>query len=348
MEDLVEIIRLEIIPINMHRLLRKSVPLILVPGIVHLISSCNEKQDSTTVGTSEITVITQTRAVSGGYVYSRNNRTVSSRGVCWSTTANPTILDYKTSNGKDTGNFISIITGLRPNTAYYLRAYITNTKDTLYGEIKSFTTPDYGSVRDIEGNEYKTITIGTQTWMLKNLCTTRFKDDTPIAQVSDSAKWASITTPAYCWYKNDEAAFESTYGALYNWFTVNTGKLCPEGWHAPSDDEWNILTSIYGGEKVAGGKLKERGMSYWVDPNSGATNESGFTALPGGFRYHDGVFFDLGFGGYWWSTEQHSTSDAFFRFIYYKDSAVFRFNNRKRNGFSVRCVRDKETILPVK
>lgn len=296
------------------------------------------------VSTSEISMITQTRAISGGYIYTRNTRSITARGVCWSTLANPTILEHKTVNGKDTGNFTSIITGLRPKTTYYLRAYVIHGQDTSYGDIKSFSTAYYGSITDIDGNEYKTITIGTQTWMLRNLSTTRFKDGTPIPLVTDSARWASLTTPAYCWYKNDEAAFKSTYGALYNWFAVNTGKLCPGGWHAPSDDEWSILTSVLGGEKVAGGKLKESGISFWVEPNTGGTNESGYTALPGGFRYHDGVFFDLGFGGYWWSTEQYNNSDAFFRFIYYMDSTVFRFNNRKRNGFSVRCVKDKETI----
>jgi uncharacterized protein (TIGR02145 family) len=221
-----------------------------------------------------------------------------------------------------------------------LRAYVIGGTDTIYGNVISFSTLDYGTVTDIEGNEYKTITIGTQIWMMKNLRTTRYNDGTAIPLVTDSAAWASLSTPAYSWYKNDEAAFKSTYGALYNWHTVNTGKLCPGGWHAPSDDEWTILTSNLGGESVAGGKLKEPGISYWVEPNEGATNESGFSALPGGFRYHDGVFFDLGFGGYWWSSEQYNSSDAFFRFLYYKDSTVFRFNNRKRNGFSVRCLQD--------
>ena len=308
--------------------------------LIYISFSCANEPGLITVTTANASVITQTAAVTGGNVHARSSGKILAKGVCWSTGGEPTILDNKTINGKDTGSFVSILTGLRPRTEYYIRSYVIKESDTVYGNVIKFTTQDYGSVTDIEGNEYKTITIGTQTWMMKNLRTTKYKDGTAIRLIKDSASWASLTTPAYCWYKNDEAAFKSTYGALYNWYTVTTGKLCPAGWHAPSDDEWNILTSNLGGELIAGGKLKERGTSYWVEPNTGATNESGFSALPGGFRYHDGVFFDLGFGGYWWSSKQYSTGDAFFRFLYYMDSTAFRFNNRKKNGFSVRCLQD--------
>jgi len=195
-------------------------------------------------------------------------------------------------------------------------------------------------VKDIEGNEYNTIKIGIQTWMVKNLKTTRYNDGKPIALVTDSAAWAALTTPGYCWYENDASSFKPLYGALYNGYAANTGKLCPTGWHVPDDKDWTILTNYLGGESVAGSKLKEPGTSYWVSPNTGATNESGFTALPGGLRYHDGSFHDFGFSGYWWSSTEYSAERSFFRYMDYEYTNVFRFNNLKKIGFSARCIRD--------
>jgi uncharacterized protein (TIGR02145 family) len=196
------------------------------------------------------------------------------------------------------------------------------------------------SVSDIDGNEYKVVTIGNRDWMAMNLKTTKYNDGTPIPLVTVEAGWARLSSPGYCWYKNEEESFKESYGALYNWYTINTGKLCPVGWHVPDDNEWTLLTNYLGGENVAGGKLKQTGSDYWVDPNTGATNERGFSALPGGFRYYDGKFFDFGFSGYWWSSGELSASRAWFRFIYYNETNFYRFDNSKNNGFSVRCIRN--------
>ena len=133
---------------------------------------------------------------------------------------------------------------------------------------------------DIDGNVYHTVTIGTQIWMVENLKTTRYNDGSPIPFVTDSSSWSNLTTPGYCWYNNDTTN-KNTYGALYNWFAVNTGKLAPTGWHVPTDDEWTTLTTYLGGESIAGGKLKETGTTHWRTPNAGATNEIGFTASSG-------------------------------------------------------------------
>ena len=138
-------------------------------------------------------------------------------------------------------------------------------------------------VTDIDGNVYQTVTIGTQVWMVENLKTTRYIDGTAIPLDTNSSTWGGLTTPGYCWY-NDSAIYGNTYGALYNWYAVNTGKLAPAGWHVPTDSEWTVLTTYLGGETVAGGKLKDTGTTYWQSPNTGATNASGFLALPGGFR----------------------------------------------------------------
>jgi uncharacterized protein (TIGR02145 family) len=158
--------------------------------------------------------------------------------------------------------------------------------------------------------------------------------------VAEEAAWAGLSKPGYSWYKNDESAFKSPYGALYNWYSVSRGKLCPAGWHVPDDAEWTILTTFLGGESIAGGKLKETGTTYWVDPNGEATNEFSYKALPGGFRYYDGKFFDFGFSCYWWSSVNSSESKAWFRFIYYEDGSFYRFDNNKKMGLSIRCIKD--------
>jgi uncharacterized protein (TIGR02145 family) len=176
--------------------------------------------------------------------------------------------------------------------------------------------------------------------MAENLRASRYNDSTPIPNVKDGGKWAALTTPALCWYKNSEAAFKPIYGAMYNWYTVNTRKLCPSGWHVPSSEEWTALSAVLGGEEVAGGKLKEKGEAYWSIPNEGATNEYRFTALPGGLRYSDGEFRDFGFGGYWWTSSELSEDRAYFLFLFYQDAKLFRFDNSKKNGFYVRCIKD--------
>jgi uncharacterized protein (TIGR02145 family) len=196
------------------------------------------------------------------------------------------------------------------------------------------------TVRDIDGNVYKNVTIGTQTWMAENLKTTKLSDGTPIPLVSVYDEWQALTTPGYSWYENKVTSKDS-YGALYNWFAVNTGKLCPAGWHAPTDAEWTILTNYFGTEDIAGGKLKEKGTSHWQDPNEGATNEGGFTALPGGNRGFNGAFGDQGDFGYWWSSTGAgaNTTEAFYRTIGYRESSIQRAGfGRKNSGFSVRCV----------
>ncbi len=196
-------------------------------------------------------------------------------------------------------------------------------------------------VRDYDGNVYGVITIGTQKWMTENLKTTKYNDGTDIPLVTDGTAWSILTTPGYCWYNNDQAAYGNTYGALYNWYPVETGNLCPDGWHVPSDAEWTQLTDYLGGESVAGGKLKETGTTHWNSPNTGATNESSFTALPGGQRSYNGAFLDIGYNGYWWSSTEDGATYAWRRDLDYGYAGVGREPPYgKKNGFSVRCVRD--------
>ncbi len=186
-----------------------------------------------TLTTSSISGIGQSLATCGGNVTSDGVSTVT-RGVCWATVATPTINDSKTIDGTGTGIFSSSITGLTANTKYFVRAYATNNAGTGYGNELSFTTQQGETVTDIDGNVYNEVTIGTQVWMVENLKTTQYNDGTAIPLVADNTAWSILTTGGYCWAYNDEATFKNTYGALYNWYTINT-KLCPTGWHVPND-----------------------------------------------------------------------------------------------------------------
>ena len=190
-----------------------------------------------------------------------------------------------------------------------------------------------------DGVTYNTVSIGDQCWLKENLRTTKYNDGTSISNVTNSSTWTSTTSGAYCCYSNNTSNC-TTYGALYNWYAVNTGKLCPSGWHVPSDDEWTTLVNYLGGD---GGKLKETGTTHWQSPNTGATNSSGFTALPGGYRLSSTGFFTfLGLIGYWWSSTEYDGSSAWIRSLSWSNANVGRSydNISKSYGFSVRCLRD--------
>ena len=257
--------------------------------------------------TYPVTDITQTTGVCGGEVTSDGGATVSAHGICWSTGTTPTTADGKASNGDDPRNFVNGITGLAANTTYSVRSYAVNSAGTGYGSVVSFTTLKTQDVTDIDSNVYHAVTIGTQTWMVENLKEITYNDGTPIELITNLLTWSAITTAGYCWYNNN-ADNKDTYGALYNGYAVNTGKLCPIGWHVPTNDEWTILTTYLGGVNAAGNKLRETGTAHWIEPNADATNESGFTALPGGDRGTHGGFSTLngfsGLGGHgsWWSS----------------------------------------------
>lgn len=374
--------------------------------------------------------ITSTTAPCGGNVISDGGAPVIARGICWSTNQNPTISDNKTSDGIGIGEFSTLITGLTRGTTYNIKAYATNSVGTAYGSRIGFTTPLYSkptivtlpiteitsisamggynitsdgdspvtrsgitfsgkygtttlatssgvlgihtdwlgglrinttytvvtfatnimgtsygeeiifitdvsgspTVVDIDGNVYHTVPIGTQVWMIENLKTTKYKDGTSIPNVIDNVAWYNLITPGYCWYNND-ITYKSTYGALYNWYSVSTGKLCPTGWHVPTDGEWTVLTNALGGNSNAGGKMKEEGTAHWESTNSDATNSSGFTALPGGTRPDD-IFYDIGISGYWWS------SSSMCKQLSSTQKYIWSANVDVGRGLSVRCVKD--------
>jgi len=196
------------------------------------------------------------------------------------------------------------------------------------------------TVTDIEGNTYKTVTIGTQTWLAENLKTTNFNNNTPIPLVTEKGEWDSLITPAYCWYQNDDSLYKNIYGALYNWYAVNTGNLCPEGWRVPSADDWDTLVAFLGGNYLAGGALKVMGTEIWKTPNTGATNESGFTALPGGTKVLGNGFTNLSNSGHWWTATEFKDERSCSRILLYYTNVIYKDFNNKKNGNSVRCVKD--------
>jgi uncharacterized protein (TIGR02145 family) len=204
--------------------------------------------------------------------------------------------------------------------------------------------------KDGDNNDYPVVQINTQLWMAENLKTTKYNDGTAIPNITDKTTWTGLTNGAYCDYNNIPAN-STTYGILYNWFAVdnnaatkvtsNGGKnVCPTGWHVPSDAEWTTLTTFLGGVSVAGGKLKETVTTHWITPNTGTTNETGFTALPGGHRLNDGSFENIGYFGDWWSSTEKYTSYATNRGMNYYDRTVSSYNWDKRSALSVRCVKD--------
>ena len=376
------------------------------------------------LSTKSASVITDISAQLGGTIYSDWGYNISEKGICWSTSPDPSINNNKISNGAGKESFISNLTGLFPGTKYYVKAYAINSQGPSYGLQVSFTTavgslpvaaftaspttinaeqsvqftdqstnvptswswtfgdggtsttrnpshiyvyegtytvsliainsfgsdsetktnyitvvPTTGTVTDIDGNIYHKITIGTQVWMAENLKTTKYRDGINIPNVTDNDIWWKLTSPGYCWYNNDSNN-KNIYGALYNWYTVNTGKLCPMGWHIPSDSEWTTLTTYLGGDLFAGLKLKESGTSHWQSSNLEVTNSSGFTALPGGSR--DYKFGGIGITGNWWlsTATDFSINDAWFVRLYSLNSDALKLHTFKPTGYSVRCLRD--------
>ena len=174
--------------------------------------------------------------------------------------------------------------------------------------------------------------------MAENLRATKYNDGTPLPNVTGETEWNNLTTPAYCWYDNFEASFKNPYGALYNWHTVYTGKLSPTGWHVPTDIEWQTLIDTLGGNEFAGGKLKEIGTMHWDSPNTGATNERGFTALPGGCWQVN--FGGMGTFGFFWTYTSNNQLSSYRVILDYRYESVQIRETQNYNGYSVRCIKD--------
>ena len=296
------------------------------------------------VTTSSITGITNNSAICGGTVTFNGGGAITEKGVCWSPSPNPDILGAHTNVTTGTDTYTCTMTNLLQGTRYYVKAYVKNSSGTAYGEQISFIT----KVADIEGNLYGAVYIGNQVWMTENLKTTRLNDNTSIPEVADDSTWVHLSTPALCWLRND-IQYKDVYGALYNWFTVETGKLCPSGWHVPSDDEYKTLEQTLGMSAAQLDLLEWRGTDQgtkmksttgWTDGENG-TNTSGFTALPGGYRWaKNGAFNGIGMISYWWSSELNEEY-GWYRRLDGNNSGVYRSGTSKTGGKYVRCVKDQ-------
>ena len=348
-------------------------------------TSCGE--EGTTPETSDLVpVVTttvqsnvaQTTATCGGTVTSDGGSAVIARGVCYGTTAAPTLTNSKTTDSTGIGVFSSALTGLTANTTYYVRAYATNANGTAYGAQISFETLEsgggggditYGSMSDNDGNTYKTVVIGTQTWMAENLKTTKYNDGTAIPLVEDKAAWSALRTPGYCWYNNDAAANKSTHGALYNWYAVGTGNLAPTGWHVPTSAEWQTLMTYMQGVDVADKRYSLNILAFndvakamslvtgWVTSTVAGSpgnsdyplyvNKSGFSAIPSGERPNLGAlgFSDMNYTGIWWTATNCGVGPyvenlAYGYYINWNKSAPALTTPTKFWGVSVRCIKD--------
>jgi uncharacterized protein (TIGR02145 family) len=199
---------------------------------------------------------------------------------------------------------------------------------------------DLSTVTDIDGNVYNTVTIGDQVWMAENLCVTRYRNGDTIANVRSNEEWSNLEGGAYCNY-NDDTSAAHLYGRLYNWYAVNDPRnIAPEGWHIPNPDEVTTLMTHLGGDTVAGARLKESGIRHWLFANGAATNESGFSALPGGYRFYEGTFHTCGSNGYWWSGGRSYELYAWSPRLYTYFADVERDLLNRNLGLSVRCVKD--------
>jgi len=270
---------------------------------------------------------------------------ITQRGVCWSTQGTPTIDDSNEVDRTGSSSFTVNLVGLKPNTLYHVRACAVNEQGVGYGIELSFTTKNTGTVNDIEGNTYATVQIGEQVWIAENLRTAHFSNGDSIPHLPDDNSWKNAEGAALCSY-NNEPATVTLYGVLYNWHCVSDSRgLCPAGWHVPTENEWETLVVFLGGDFEAGGKMKSIRMEpmeepYWNSPNSGATNESGFSGLPNGYRKETGVFTNhWGFGFWWHSTEQNSVQAGYQKLSY--NVATTSSNHYKKNsGLSVRCIKN--------
>lgn len=273
----------------------------------------------------------------------------------WGTTTSyGTTINYSQNPvvGSTAQNVSVNLTGLVQATTYHFRIKAENEFGISISDDFSFTT--LGPVTDVDGNVYQVITIGTQVWMSANLSTTKYNNGSDIPSVSDPSGWGSLTTPAYCWYNNDKDANKAIYGALYNFYTVNTGRLCPTGWHVPTKDEWTVLINYltangYGYEGSGEDIAKSISSTlYWqnfttpgvVGNNQISNNTTGFSAVPSGGRGGDGTYTAIGYSTVFWSSTPISLNGAIVNSLSYILSTIVEGSSDNRFGGSVRCLND--------
>jgi uncharacterized protein (TIGR02145 family) len=278
-------------------------------------------------------VTSATATVKSNLVYIGSHPVIK-MGICWSKEGTPGLSDNVLEYSGTDSTFIFQLVDLEPLTTYYVGSFATTEKDTSYGGVRTFTTLG-GFVDDIDGNSYEVVRIGEQHWLSKNLRVTRYNDNTPIEKVETASEWISTTDPAYSVYDNSDT-LDIAYGYLYNWYAVNSGNLCPVGWHISTDEDWAKLDTFLGDD--AANKLKDPDGD-WTSA-LGATNETNFSALPAGYRGLNGVFSGLKRDAAWWTTAANGDNYAWLREISSSSTGLARNSYLKNRGNSVRCVKD--------
>lgn len=262
-------------------------------------------------------------------------------GIYMGVLQNPETTGTQFQIGSEAGTYLGQISGLTPETEYFVKAYVKNADVENLAEELTFTTP--AMITDIDDNVYETVILGDQVWMAENLRTIHYLNGDPIDSTDPATLDISVEdTPEYQWSYDGDDANTQIYGQLYTYYTISdTRKVCPAGWHVPSDSEWTLLESTLGGYDIAGSKLKESGNDHWVSPyNTDATNESLYTALPGGYRNNNGEFSHTENYGYWWTSTESSDLNTWVRSLYVQSSQITREDFSKKNGVSVRCIKD--------
>ena len=318
---------------------------LLLTGLL-ITQACKKKTDEpATTGPVPVVLtvsnsnILLTTAYFTGSITSDGGAFVIKRGFCYSNTnQNPTVGDDTVVTGSGAGLYSGTIRGLKGQSTAYVRAYATNTNGTGYGATYSILTID-STLTDIDNNLYHLVQIGTQVWMRENLKTTHYRNSEPVFNAKTAADWNGNKVGAYCDYNND-AASVAVYGRLYNFYAVSGGNLAPAGWHVPTDTDWNLMMTYLGGSAIAGGKLKETGLTHWLSPNTGATNESGFTALGGGYREDQGAFESIQWGGNFWLNTVYDSDEAWFVQVNSQEVKVIGIPWLDGFGYSIRCLRD--------
>jgi uncharacterized protein (TIGR02145 family) len=301
--------------------------------LLTLLLSCDDKKITNPIqGEPELTSITPSSGYIGDIITINGKNFGESKGtsfirlnsikvveyVKWSDTE----IKFKIPIGVSSGGVFVNVGGIQSNQ--------NNLQILYYIENGTFT--------DVEGTIYKTVKIGNQIWMAENLNVSHYSNGDLIPQIESKSEWANLTIGAWCYYNNDPEN-GAIYGKLYNWYAVNdTRGLAPAGWHIPSDEDWQTLTNYLGGESIAVNKLIEVGTAHWNEPNTWATNETGFSALPGGYRFSDGTCDDIGKAGYWCACTEYSSTDSWSRKL--DESVLFRGICSKKVGRSIRLVKD--------